>query len=138
MKSKLIAAVAATAIIIGFSAMNASAWNNKGPMMGSGYGMMSGAGVTDAEIQKFRTETKEIRLTIAADQAELNALMAGQNPDSKRARELSENLAANQLILEEKSLDYGYGGGHVHGNHMRGNHMRGSGMMNDGYYGCNW
>lgn len=138
MKSKLIAAIAATAIIIGLSSLNASAWNNMGPMMGNGYGMMSGSSATEAEIQKFRAETKEIRLAIVADQAELNAIMAGQNPDSKRVRELSRDIAANQLMLEEKSLDSGHGGGRMHGNHMRGNHMRGSGMMNDGYYGCNW
>ncbi len=36
MKSKLIAAVAATTIIIGFSAMSASAWNHMGSMMNSG------------------------------------------------------------------------------------------------------
>ena len=133
MKNKLIAAVAAVAIIIGFSAMGASAWNHMGPM-GSGYGMMYGSGATDAASQKFLDETKAARLAIAADQAELSAIVAGPNPDSKRVRELSENIATNQLVLEEKSRSYGYGGGRMHGNHMRG-----SGMMNGGHYGvCRW
>jgi Spy/CpxP family protein refolding chaperone len=133
MKSKLIAAVAAGAIIIGFSALNASAWNHMGPMMGNGYGMMYGVDATDVTSQKFLDETKGARLAIAADQAELSAIVAGPNPDSKRARELSENIATNQLLLEEKSRAYGYGGGRMHGNHMRG-----PGMMNDGYYRCRW
>jgi Spy/CpxP family protein refolding chaperone len=134
MKSKLIAAVAALAIIIGFSALNASAWNHMGPMMGNGSGMMYGSGATDAASQKFLDETKAARLAIAADQAELGAIVAGPTPDPKRVRELSKNIATNQLVLEEKSRGYSYGGGRMHGNHMRG-----PGMMNDGYYGvCRW
>ena len=131
MKNKLIAAVAAVAIIIGFSAMSASAWNHMGPMVDSRYGMMYGSGATDAASQKFLDETKAARLAIAADQAELTAIVAGPNPNDKRVRELSENIATNQLVLAEKSRSYGDGGGRMHGNHMRG-----PGMMNDGYYGC--
>ena len=130
MKSKLIIAIVAAALITGVSAMSASAWNH-GPTMNNGYGMMNGSGAIDAGSQKFLDETKEIRVTIAADQVELNALVAGQNPDSTRVRELSTNIATNQLALEEKSRAYGYGNGRMHGNHMRG-----SGMMNNGY--CNW
>ena len=133
MKSKLITAIVAAALITGVSAMSASAWNH-GPMMNNGYGMINGSGVIDAGSKNILNETKEIRITIAADQAELNALMAGQNPDSTRVRELSENIATNQLALEEKSRGYGYGGGRMHGNHRRG-----PGMMNDGSYsGCSW
>lgn len=133
MKSKMITAVIAIAIIVGFSAMNASAWGwgHRGPMMG--YGMMYGSGATDAESQKFLDETKEIRIQIAADQAELNALMAGQNPDSKRVRELSENIATNQLALQEKARAYGWGSGPTNRNFMRG-----PGMMGGGYGPCMW
>ncbi len=134
MKSEIIVVVAAVAIIIGLSAMSASAWNNMGRMMDNGYGMMYGSGATGTVRQKFLDETKETRLAIAADQAELSAIVAGPNPDSKRVRELSENIATNQLTLEEKSRAYGYSGGRMHGNHMRG-----QGMMNDGHYGvCRW
>lgn len=134
MKAKIITAVAATAIIVGFSAMNASAWNhgNGGHHM-MGPGMMSGTGVNDAESQKFFNETKEIRVQIAADRAELNALMAGPNPDSKRVRELSESIATNQLTLQEKSQAYGLGNGRMYGGHMMGR-----GMMNGGYGRCMW
>ena len=133
-KSKLIAAVAAAAIIIGFSTMSASAWNHMGPMIGNGYGMMSGAGVTVAENQQFRAETKKIRLAIAADQAELKALFAGSNADSARVRELSESIVKNQITIQDMSGSYGSGNGY----NMDRMHMRGPGMMNDGYYGCNW
>jgi hypothetical protein len=135
MKTKVIAAIAATALIVGFSAMNASAWgwgNGGNHMMGPG--MMYGAGANNVESQKFLTETKDIRVQIAADRAELNALMAGQNPDSKRVRELSESIALNQLTLQEKSQAYGWGN-----RSMNGNYMMGPGMMNGGYYGgCMW
>jgi zinc resistance-associated protein len=135
MKTKVIAAIAATALIVGFSAMNASAWgwgNNGGHHM-MGTGMMQGAGINNADRQKFMVETKDVRIQIAADRAELNALMAGQNPDSKRVRELSESIAANQITLQEKSQAYGGGNGG-----MKGRRMMGHGMMNGGYGNCMW
>jgi Spy/CpxP family protein refolding chaperone len=131
MKAKIIAAVAAIALIVGFSAINVSAWGggNGGHMMGSG--MMYGAGVNDAERQKFFTETKDIRIQIAVDRAELNALMIGQNPDSKRVRELSESIALNQIALQEKAQNYDFGNGR-----MNGRRMMGPGMMKGGYGPC--
>lgn len=134
MKTNIVAAIAATALIIGISAVNASAWgwgNGGNHMMGPG--MMYGAGINDAESQKFLTETKDIRVQITADRAELNALMAGQNPDSKRVRELSESIAAKQITLQEKAQDYGWGYGR-----MNGRRMMGPGMMNGGYGPCMW
>jgi Spy/CpxP family protein refolding chaperone len=134
MKSKLITAVAAATIIIGVSAMNASAWNHRGPMVGSGHGVMHVSGTTDAENQEFLNETKEARIKIATDQIELNALMAGQNPDGKRVRELAEKIATNQLVLEEKARASGYADGRMHGNHTQD-----TAMMNGGHYrGCGW
>ena len=136
MKKKIVTAIAAASIVIGISAMSASAWNHTG-YMNNGYGMMNGPGVAGTANQKFLVETKEARLAIAADQAELSALMAGPSPDSKRVRELSENIAANQLALEEKSRGYGYSGNG--GGHMRGHGMQGHGNMNGGYHGrCMW
>lgn len=134
MKAKLIAAVAATALIIGFSAMNASAWGwGDGGYHMMGPDMMYGAGVNNAERQEFFNQTKEIRVQIAADRAELNALMAGANPDSKRVRELTESIATNQLTLQEKSQAYGLGNGRMYGGRMVGR-----GMMNGGYGPCMW
>jgi Spy/CpxP family protein refolding chaperone len=129
MKTRMITAVAALAIIVGFSAMNASAWgwgHGNNNMMGPG--LMNGNGATDEESRKFLDETKEIRVQIAADSAELNALMAGQNPDSKRVRELTESIATNQIVMQEKSRAYGWDNGRMHGKPM----------MNSGYRPCMW
>lgn len=133
MKSKIIIAVAATALVLGISTMNVSAhgWDNGGQMMGPG--MMSGTGATNAESQKFFDETKDIRVQIAADKAELDALMSNQNPDSKRVRELTESIANNELTLQEKARAYGW-----HNGNMNGRHMTGSGRMNGGYGPCMW
>lgn len=129
MKTKILAAVAATAVIVGFSAMNASAWgwgNGGHRMMGSG--MISEAGVTAEERQIFLDETNEIRRKIAADRAELTALMAGQNPDSERVRELTQSIATHQIAMQEKARAYGGGKGRMHGGRM----------MNTGYGPCMW
>jgi Spy/CpxP family protein refolding chaperone len=132
MKNKLITVIVAAAILVGVSGMSASAWSH-GPMMGMGNGMMNGSGATVENNQKFLADTKGMRIQIAADQAELNALMAGPNPDSARVRELAESMAENQIAIQDMSGSYGYGSGHM--NRMR---MGGRGMMNSGYGGCRW
>lgn len=130
----IITAIVLGAIVIGVSAVNASAWNHGGSRMVGDYGMMNrgGAAYNDTVSQKLLDETRDIKINLAADQAELNALVSGTNPDSKRVRELSVNIASNQLTLEDKYRDYGYGG------HMNGNYMMGSGMMNGGHGRCQW
>jgi Spy/CpxP family protein refolding chaperone len=135
MRSKIITAVVASAIIVGFTAMNASAWGwgNRGHM--TGYGMMNGGGYNNNVSQQFLDETQDLQTRLAADQVELNALMAGTNPDSKRVRALSESIATAQIELEKKYRTSGNGGGRAGGNYMMG-----PGMMNGGYsgYGCMW
>lgn len=133
MKKKIVTAITAASLIIGVSAMSASAWNHTGYVNNGGYGMMNGQGAAGNVNQNFLVETKEARFAIAADQAELNALLSGPTPDSKRIQELSANIATNQLVLEEKYRTYGY----VNGN-MRGHENQGYGMMNGGSYGCMW
>ncbi len=129
MKSKIIAAVAATALIVGFSAINVSAWGwGNGAHHMTGQEMMYGNGATNEERQRFLDETKQIRVQIAADNAELNALMAGQNPDSKRVRELTESIANNQIAMQGKSRAYGWDNGKMHGKQR----------MNSGYGPCMW
>jgi hypothetical protein len=132
MKSKLITAIAAAAIIVGVSGVSASAWSH-GSMMGNG--MMNGSGATVEDNQKFLADTKGMRIQIAADQAELNALMAGPNSDSTRVRDLAESIATNQISIQDMSGSYRNGNGNGHMNRM---HMGGSGMTNGGYGGCNW
>lgn len=55
----------------------------------------------DPAFTKFLEDTADIRKEIAIDRAELEAIMAGENPDSTRARELSSNIADNQEKLAE-------------------------------------
>jgi Spy/CpxP family protein refolding chaperone len=132
MKSKKLIAAAAMALVVGFSAANVSAWGwgNGGHMMGPG--MMNGSMYNNISPQ-VSDEIRSIQKQIIVDQTELNALVAGGNPDSKRVRELSENISTNQIALGDKYRVSGYN----YNGRYNGNHMMGSGMMNYGY-GCMW
>ena len=101
--------------------------------------------------QDFYEKTAALRATLAADQAEYNALMAGNNPDPKRIRTLAENISKAQDELRSVAGNYtgsmmGPGGGHhlaMNGNGHNGQepHMNGSrgGHMNGSYgSGCCW
>lgn len=120
MKRKIFAVAAAASVIIGISAISASAWD-QAPMGNGGHGMMHGD-YKDPVNQKLLEDTKPTRLKLAADQAELNALMAGQNPDGKRARELAESITVGQMELEKAFGAAGYGGYGHHGMMMNGGH----------------
>jgi Spy/CpxP family protein refolding chaperone len=118
-----------TLFIVGFFAVSAYAW-------GCGYG--SGAGnrgygnrfnnqsaVNQEDLDAFYKDTQALRTSLFADRAELNALMAGQNPDSKKVRALSENISKTQSELRAKAQQYnisgpmggrGYGPGPGYGN----------------------
>ena len=68
---------------------------------GGGCGMRGWGGgpavnVSDADHKKFMDETAPLRKTIAVDRAELDALMAGKDPDAKRVRELTASIVDNQ------------------------------------------
>lgn len=80
---------------------HAQGWGYNG-MMGP-YGMMGNNG---GYSQAFMTETTPIRTAIAADRAEMNALMAGPQPDPQRVRALSERISANETALAEKARSY--------------------------------
>ena len=56
---------------------------------------------SDPAFTKFLEDTAEIRKEIAIDRAELDAIMAGENPDPARVRELSTIIAENQETLSE-------------------------------------
>ncbi len=55
----------------------------------------------DPAFSKFLEETADIRKEIAMDRAELNALMAGDNPDPVRVRDLTGSITDNQEKLSE-------------------------------------
>jgi zinc resistance-associated protein len=57
------------------------------------------------EMQKFLDATQELRKSLVADQAELNAVMAAQNPDSKKARELAVKIADTRSSIQAKARE---------------------------------
>jgi len=121
MKKTIITLVLVAASAFAIVSNNASAHGGSGGygMMGGGYGMMDsgmmgpgmmGPGMMngyrqgtfdDAAYQTYQKDTADIRAGLAADMTELNALMAGTNPDAKRARALSESISAKQNQLVE-------------------------------------
>ena len=74
--------------------------------------------------QSFYNDTASLRSSMAADRAELNALMLGANPDPARARVLSEKISKAADELRLKAQKY----------HIA--HNMGPGMMNG--YGGGW
>lgn len=101
---KTITAVAVT-LIVGFFAAGAYAW---GCNNGYGGGMHGNrhhnpSGYNDGAYQSFINDTQDLRASIAADRAELNALMAGENPDPQRARTLSERISQSEKQLRTKA-----------------------------------
>ncbi|HBI15358.1 MAG TPA: zinc resistance protein [Desulfobulbaceae bacterium] len=66
-----------------------------------GWGGGYSANVSDADHKKFMDETAALRKTIAVDRAELNALMAGKDPDAKRVRELTASIVDTQEKVAE-------------------------------------
>lgn len=74
--------------------------------------------------ESFYNDTAPLRSSMAADRAELNALMLGTNPDPARARVLSEKIskAADELRLKAQKYQIA--------------HNMGPGMMNG--YGGGW
>ncbi len=95
---KVITAVSAI-LIVGFFAANAFAWGCSG-MYGNGYNQ---TGSNNGAYQSFINDTQALRDSLSADRAELNALSANANPDSKRARALSEQISKSENELRTKA-----------------------------------
>jgi Spy/CpxP family protein refolding chaperone len=112
-----------TILMISFLAASAYAWM-WGGVHGNGYN--NGAGFNNATYQSFTNDTQVLRSSIAADRAELNELMAGSNPDSKRARALSEKISRSENELRAKAQEY----------NVRGMGMMGMRGYNGNYMGC--
>lgn len=93
---KIIVAISVV-LLIGMVSISAYACNGCGGY-GNGHHMMSN---TSADYQAFYDDTTTIRTSIAADRSELNALMAGNNPDSKRARTLTEQISKSEIELRK-------------------------------------
>jgi len=82
---------------------------------GSGNGIAARQGWgTDPEndpvYKQFQEDTAKIRKQIAMDRAELNAVMAAENPDNEKAKEVSGRLFDNQQKLAQLTRESGFGG----------------------------
>lgn len=111
--TKTITAVTAI-FIVGFFAVSAYAWGcGNGPgagMNGHGQRFNNQSEVNQKDMDAFFKETQPLRESLSADRAELNALMAGTNPDPKRARALSENISKTQEALRAKAQQHNISG----------------------------
>lgn len=100
----------------------------------------TGNPINPMDRQAFYDSTAALRASLAADQAELNALMSGNNPDPKRARALSESISKSQDELMRQAGSQapmmGYSGSHMGMNnaHNRGPYTYACGCMG----GCMW
>lgn len=103
-----------TIFIVGIFAVSAYAWGcGYGPGAGNrgyGNGLNNQAAVNQEELDAFFKDTQALRASLFADRAELNALMAGTNPDPKKARALSENISKTQNELRAKAQQHNISG----------------------------
>lgn len=124
-------------------------WGN-GPGNGSGdYGNLTSEQKTKLEAldRNFYDETKDLRARLQTRFDELDNVLAGTNPDYKKAKALQNEISDLRAKLDEKRLTYtievrkilpdqrfGYGNGGGYGHHhMMGNY--GSMMGYGGRYG---
>ena len=100
-----------TIFIVGFFSVSAYAWGcgygSGTGMRGHGKGLNNQSAVNPAVHQKdlnacFK-DTQAHRASLFANRAELNALMAGTNPDPKKARALSKNISKTRSELRAKA-----------------------------------
>lgn len=138
----------ALVMTVAFISTNAMAWGMNG-WNGNSHNMHYNNGVNSQvnsqAYQDFLNDTAKLRAGLAADQAELSAVMANPSPDAKRARTLTEQINAKITKLNEKAAaqnlpqmsngGYGMMGHGMMGQGMMGHGMMGQGMMN-GYYNC--
>lgn len=139
---KFIMALTVVSVVALVSA-NAMAWGMHG-WQGNGYGPgYANTQVDQKAYQDFLDSTADLRASIRADRAEMAAIMAGQNPDAKRVRTLTENINKNVDAIQAKAAalglpqngGMGYGGmgyGYMHGGGMMRGGMMGGGMRGYG------
>lgn len=81
-------------------------------------GFYNNAAYNNADYQAFMKETADLRSEIAADRAELSALMRSDNPNTERVRELTRSISDKENTLADMARDqniafngHGYGNG---------------------------
>ncbi len=86
--------------------------------------------------QAFFAQTTTLRANLAADSAELEALLHSNTPDTSRIRTLSENITTERDTLRQQAIKFnvaqmGYGGMMTAGEGCG----YGGGMMGSGFHG---
>ncbi|XPV75125.1 MAG: zinc resistance protein [Desulfovibrio sp.] len=143
MKKNIIAFTLVLFVGLAFVTTNAMAWNygNCGGWSGNTTKSQNFEANQKA-YQEFLKSTEKLRADINADQAELAAIMAGSEPDPKKARALTEQINTKLSTLNEKAIAQniplhgmrGSGMGRGMGRGM--GHGMGHGMMGSNNYNC--
>ncbi|WP_319583974.1 zinc resistance protein [uncultured Pseudodesulfovibrio sp.] len=102
---KFVMALALVSAVSLFS-VNAMAWGMHG-WQGNGAGPGYANQVDPKAYQDFQDATADLRAAVRADRAEMAAIMAGQNPDAKRVRALTENIDKNVTAIHAKAKELG-------------------------------
>ena len=92
--------------VVSLVSVNAMAWGKQGwqgNCAGPGYATQ----VDQKAYQEFVDSTADLRAAVRADRAEMAAIMAGQNPDAKRVRALTENIDKNVTAIQAKAKELG-------------------------------
>lgn len=76
--------------------------NGRGNMM-NGYNGGNPAMYNSPEYKKFLNETRDLRISLRGDRAEMRAIMSGTNPDPKRVRTLAEDISRKEAQLADKA-----------------------------------
>ncbi len=149
MTSKKYIAITTLLLAIGLFVIPGTSQANR-MHMGSGYHMMSSgmmSQLTDEEqktvmelMQKYHGPMMELKKQLYAKRADLNAVMAQEKLDSKKARALAKEISALQskfmdqhmeMFIEMREKGVSYYGTCMSGGRM-GRGMMGPGMMMDG------
>ena len=117
MKKTIMISALAAAIAIGAAATTYAGWGQRGG--GYGYNNMPGPGpqmqmqynqvdpAVKAKLDKFFTDTQEIRKEIAIKQAEKMALVRSDNPDPEAAGKLAGELFDLRTTMHQKAVEAG-------------------------------
>ncbi len=69
----------------------------------------------DAALEKFRAETNDLRKSLVVKRSELRALLQQDNPDEKRAAQLSGEIFDLETELNKKATEKGVTGRSFYG-----------------------
>lgn len=102
---KKIIIVSVIMVAAAFISNSAFAWRG----MGNGHGGMHYSANTGDQ-QAFYDNTTEIRAALAADRAELDAILTKDNPDSAKIKTLTADIVKQQDELRKQAVKYNVNG----------------------------